>query len=38
MGLTPGDRIAKANYLAKMAERVIELHLDITYIDDKDHY
>ncbi|MFH1450600.1 MAG: DNA-directed RNA polymerase subunit B'', partial [archaeon] len=38
MGLAPGDRIAKAHFLAKMAERVIKLHLGITKIDDKDHY
>lgn len=38
MGLAPSDRIAKAHFLAKMAERVIKLHLDLTGMDDKDHY
>ncbi len=38
IGLLPKDRTRKAYYLAKMAERVIKLHLKKTRVDDKDHY
>ena len=38
IGLRPADRIQKAYYLGRMAERTIELALGRREVDDKDHY
>jgi len=38
IGSKPTDRIAKAYYLGRMAEQVIELGLGRREVDDKDHY
>ncbi len=38
MGATPGDRIAKAYFLGRMAEKVIKLVQGKISPDDKDHY
>ena len=38
IGSKPTDRIAKAYYLGRMAEQVIELALGRREVDDKDHY
>jgi len=38
LGVEPEDRIRKAYYLGRMAERVLELALGRREIDDKDHY
>jgi len=38
IGSRPADRIQKAYYLGRMAERVIELALGRRDVDDKDHY
>ena len=38
MGTAVEDRRKKAFYLAKMAERVIRLHMGSMDLDDKDHY
>ncbi len=38
LGSGPTDRIAKAYYLARMSEQVIELSLKRRDVDDKDHY
>lgn len=38
IGSRPADRVYKAHYLGRMAERVIELALGRRSVDDKDHY
>lgn len=38
MGMNEVDRIKKANYIAKMIEKVTRLHLGLVDVDDKDHY
>jgi len=38
IGSRPADRIQKAYYLGRMAERTIELALGRREVDDKDHY
>ena len=38
IGQEEEDRIKKAYFLGKMAERAIELHLGLRSVDDKDHY
>ncbi|MFH1424826.1 MAG: DNA-directed RNA polymerase subunit B'' [archaeon] len=38
VGVEPEDRKKKAYYVAKMAEKVIKLHIGLHDIDDKDHY
>lgn len=38
IGSTSADRIRKAHYLGRMAERVIELSMRRRDVDDKDHY
>lgn len=38
IGSHPADRVYKAHYLGRMAERVIELALGRRSVDDKDHY
>ena len=38
IGTMPEDRIYKAVYLCRMANKVIRLHLNMVDVDDKDHY
>lgn len=38
IGSRPADRVHKAHYLGRMAERAIELALGRRDVDDKDHY
>jgi len=38
IGSTPADRVRKAHYLGRMAERVVELSMRRRDVDDKDHY
>ncbi|GAG15778.1 unnamed protein product, partial [marine sediment metagenome] len=38
IGSAPTDRISKAHFLGRMAERTIELALNRRVVDDKDHY
>lgn len=38
IGVEAEDRKKKAYYLAKMAEKVIKLHIGVYDVDDKDHY